>query len=87
MTKNYESIKNWRLVGEITEEGGLNQLFRLKWKVQSSHIGACSKPGKLGQFHNILAGSKLCSCSVKGVDTRILQTNQDYQTGFNYVIG
>lgn len=63
---SYESITGWYFMGEITGKGGLNQLFRLKWKVQRSHIAACSKLGKLGQFHNILLGSKLCSCCTEG---------------------
>lgn len=57
---------SWYFMGEITGKGWLNQLFRLKWKVQRSHIAACSKLGKLGQFHNILVGCKLCSCCAEG---------------------
>lgn len=63
---SYDSITGWHFMGKITGKGGLNQLFRLKWKVQRSNIAACSELGKLGQFHNILEGSKLGSCCTEG---------------------
>lgn len=71
------------LTGNVMDKEGLNQLFRLRLKSQKQPYHRLQQARKLGQFHNILLGCKLCSC---GRERRTWK-QKCVQVGENPVLG